>query len=226
MTRFLLHVPVIHMDADAGSAAGVMDRHSEKICGIERWRRHKQVVAGFWDALEEYFTTVDARELCIYQDGMIVDGDPARKIVEEAAAQGSRNYAILRDLMERGAVIRKTEDPGLLRQEYERILRLAHMKSQWERSTTHLGYEVQRDELLEKRDRFIAHTINQTLREGERGVLFIGAYHETIPLLAEDLVVTGLKSAGKVRDYFRILVSGGDPVLFRELADYMVRRLL
>jgi hypothetical protein len=45
------------------------------------------------------------------------------------------------------------------------------------------------EELLKKRDRFIARRINSTLRPGETGILFLGMLHSLAALLDEDIRV-------------------------------------
>jgi hypothetical protein len=224
--RRLLYVPVIHVDSDLGSIAPAIDKRSTEICGREHWEKHKQVVTEFWDQIEKYFKKLNAGNLKIYQDGLMADEELGQKIIEEGAQKGSRNYRIVLDLINSGGEIRKTEDIELLKEEYARILKLAQSKSLWERTTAYIGYRFRRDKLMDKRDRFIADTINQTLKEGERGVLFIGAFHDVTPYLAEDIHVEEVKNPQKVRDYFRTLISGGDEEKFDELSKYLVQGLM
>ena len=219
--RKLLYVPVIHVDVDMGSIAPTIDKRSGEICGRDRWEKHKQIVAAFWDQIEEYFKTLNAENLKIYQDGLMAAGDLGQKIIEQGAGQGSRNYLIVLDLIKRGAEIRKTENITLLKEEYNRILKLAQSKSLWERATAYIGYRFHKDRLMEKRDRFIAKTINETLKDGERGVLFIGAYHDVFLYLEKDVSVEEVKNRDKVRDYFKMLISGGDKVKFDKLTEYL-----
>ncbi len=220
--RKLLYVPVIHVESDLGGIAPAIDKRSTQICGRERWERHKQTVSTFWDNIEEYFKNLNADNLKIYQDGLMADGELGQKIIEEGAQKGSRNYRIVLDLIRRGAEIRKTEDITLLKEEYDRILKLAQSKSLWERTTAYIGYRFHRDKLMDKRDRFIADTINQTLKAEEMGVLFIGAYHDVLSLLAEDIEVEEVKKREKMKAYFKILISGGDEEKFDELGEYLM----
>ena len=220
--RKLIYVPVIHVESDLGSIAPAIDKRSTQICGRERWEKHKQTVTTFWDEIEKYFKNMDASKLKIYQDGLMAAGDLGKKIIEEGAQKGSRNYHIVLDLIRRGAEIRKTEDIALLKEEYNRILKLAQSKSFWERTTAYIGYRFHKDRLMEKRDRFIAGTINDTLKDGETCVLFMGAFHDVTPHLAEDIHVEEVKNPQKVRDYFRTLISGGDEEKFDQLAEYLV----
>ena len=220
--RKLLYVPVIHVDSDLGSIAPAIDKRSTQICGRERWERHKQIVSTFWDNIEKYFKKQDAGKLKIYQDGLMADGELGQKIIEEGAQKGSRNYRIVLELIRRGAEIRKTEDVALLKEEYNRIIKLAQSKSLWERTTAYIGYRFHRDKLMDKRDRFIADTINQTLKAEEMGVLFIGAYHDVLSLLVDDIAIEEVKKREKVKAYFKMLISGGDEEKFNELGEYLV----
>jgi len=45
---------------------------------------------------------------------------------------------------------------------------------------------------LQERDEYIASRINNTLKDEENGVLFIGAEHNVIPGLAKDIEVIDL----------------------------------
>ena len=222
MTRTLLYVPIIHGDKDLGSVETVVEKRSAEICGKKNWERHKKVVTRFWEAIEDYFKNLDVVGLKIYQDGLIVEGELGINIIEQGAAAGSCNYQIVLDLIKKGGKIQKTEDVALLKMEYERILRLAQMKSPWERATAQIVNEFGEDLLLEKRDRFIASTINETLMTGETGVLFIGAFHDVRSHLPDDIAVEEVKIRGKVKDYFKLLISGGNEKKFNELAMYLM----
>ena len=58
------------------------------------------------------------------------------------------------------------------------------------KSKTQISSEVQ--ELLKKRDEFIAQRIEETLKEGEIGVLFIGLMHRVDEILRADISVSYL----------------------------------
>jgi len=208
-----------------GTISSTIDKRSAEVCGRQRWEKHKQTVTTFWDHIEGYFKKPDARNLKIYQDGLMADGELGQKIIREVAGQGSRNYRIVLDLINNGGEIRKTEDIALLKEEYARILKLAQSKSLWERTTAYIGYKVHKDQLMEKRDRFIAKTINETLKEEEKAVLFIGAFHDVLPHFASDIAVEEIKNSEKVRDYFTLLVSGGNEEKFNQLAEYLMLKI-
>jgi len=222
MMRTLLYVPMIHVDTDLGSVASAIDKRSAEICGKKRWEKHKQIVAIFWDNIEKYFKKLDAANLKIYQDGLMADGELGLKIIQEGARQGSKNYQIVLDLIKRGGEIRKTEDIALLKEEYNRIIKLAQTKSLWEKMMAYIGYRLQKDRLMEKRDRFIASTINETLKGQEKGVLFIGAFHDVIPHLTKEVAIEEVKNNEKVKDYFKTFISRGNEEKFDQLAEYLV----
>jgi hypothetical protein len=159
--------------------------------------------------------------LQIYQDGLMADGEVGQRVIEEGAKAGSRNYQVVLDLLGKGAEIRKTEDLLLLKDEYTLLKKMMSAKSPIERLSATLKYKFQKGRLLDRRDRFIARRINETLRTDETGILFLGAYHSVIPRLSPDIWVKEVKEQRKVKEYFDLLVRGGHPQRFRELADYL-----
>jgi hypothetical protein len=217
----LLYVPVIHMKADMGSFAAVIDKSSSQMCRKERWDKHKKTVSGFWDSIANYFAGLNTSNLKIYQDGFMVDGGLGKKIIEEGAKKGSKNHQIVLKLMEKGAKITKTEDLSLLKEEYGRLIKLCQTKSFLEKMPAYLSYRLRKDNLMEKRDKFIAERINETLRDGEIGVLFIGVYHNVLPRISQDTTVHELKERNKVKAYFDELVQGKDGKRFNQLAQYL-----
>ena len=130
----LLYVPIIHMEADLGSVATVIDKRSSQLCGRERWNRHKKAVSGFWDSIANFFGRLSPSNLKIYQNGLMIDGALGKKIVEEGVKKGSKNYKIILKLVERGAEIRKTEDLSLLKKEYDSLIKLSQTKSPIEKT--------------------------------------------------------------------------------------------
>jgi len=219
--RKLLYVPIIHMEADLGSVASAIDSKSASLCGEERWAKHKETVAKFWENLADYFGSLDAANLKMYQDGLLTDGEPGRKIIEEGAKRGSKNYQIVLNLAERGAEIMKTEDVSLLKEEHKYITRLAQSKSVVGKIIAYAKYKPRKGRLTKERDKFIARTIAETLQEGETGVLFMGSYHDVLPYLPEDIVVEQVKNREKINAYLRALPFRRRRREFEQLAGYL-----
>ena len=132
---------------------------------------------------------MDVGKLRIYQDGLPCAGALGERIVRETAARGSKNYLIVQKLMDRGAQIEATESADLLRQEYGYIKALLEARTDEERRSAEERYNQVKDKLLEERDLFIARAIDASLKEGETGLLFIGASHNVLPKIAGDIEV-------------------------------------
>ena len=205
--RELYLVPILHMSADMGSLASSLDETAKAEFGQEVWQKHKEAVSSFWDSIGQFFDAMNVKGFKIYQDGMVANGADGLRIIREGISQGSKNFEIIGKLLERGAVLVKTEDLVLVKQEYAYIARMAHSKSPKEKEVWSLRYKVAQGRLLRQRDDFIANRIEVTLGEGETGILFIGAYHDILSRLPEDIQVVQVKDIAKVREYQKDLAS-------------------
>jgi hypothetical protein len=216
-------VPIIHTSADMASLASALDEGATVGLGQELWQRHKQIVSRFWDSIVQFFDSLDVHGFKVYQDGLVADGTDGRKIVEEGISRGSKNYEIIEKLWERGAVLVKTEDPTLVKQEYAYITKVAQSKSLREREAAALRYKLAQGKLLKQRDGFIAKRIGETLGEAETGILFIGAYHDVLSRLPDDIQVNQIKDVAKVREYHRVLADRKKyDQRFHQLAEYLI----
>jgi len=223
MMRRLYLIPIIHTSADMGSLASTLDERAGAKLRPEIWQKHKQIVAAFWDSISRFLDSLDVNGFRVYQDGLVADGTEGLRIVREGIAQGSKNYEIVGKLLERGAVLMKTEDLSLAKKEYSYIMRMTRSKSLKERETAALRYKLAQSKLLRQRDEFITKRIDESLGEGEIGILLIGAYHNVVPNLPADIKVVQVKELAKVREYHKALISKGryDPYL-QELSEYLV----
>jgi hypothetical protein len=220
--RSLYVIPIIHMSADMGSIASALDDKGTTKLTPELWQRHKEIVAVFWDSIGRFLDSLNVNGFKVYQDGLIADGAEGLRIVRESISQGSKNYQIVGRLLERGSVLLKTEDLSLVKQEYSYITKMTRSRSLKEREVAALRYKLTRGKLLKQRDEFIAERINETLTEGETGILFIGAYHDVIKRLAPDIKVGQVKEVARVKEYHRVLINTKryDQSL-HELAEYL-----
>ncbi len=185
--RRLLYFPIVHNLADMGALSESVKRVSVKKIGRLGWKRKLELIEKFWDDVER---TIDRLSLTfplvrIYQDGLPVSGKEV-EIVRELAKSGSRNHALLLRLVESGAQLMGTESLELLLEEYEMAKR--GLESQGPGASK--AHEKSRNaSLLERRDRFIAQRINETLVTGEVGIIFLGMLHAMEPWLAQDIQV-------------------------------------
>lgn len=219
--RKLLYVPIIHVEADLGSLAEAIARTSRHIYGPDRWDRHQETVRAFWDSIAAHFDRLDAAGLKVYQDGLPAEGELAERIIAEGARGGSRNFQIVQRLMERGAEVRRTEDPALLRREYECLRGLVRAGSALARLRAYLRYKARKGGLLAARDRFIAARIDETLKPGETGVLFLGAHHDVLSRLPPDIEVDELKERDRMMAYVGLLRRARDEGALRRAAEYL-----
>lgn len=221
--RTLIYVPVIHTSADLGSMAKDISKRGIRDLGEEIWTKHRKTVDGFWDAISDYFNSLDVRGMKIYQDGMVGEGEVGQKIVEDTAKAGSKNYQLVAKLLERGAVLVKTEDFKFVKQEYDRLLAITQARSILRKVMAFLKYKLVKTILLNKRDTFIAKRIDETLRPGEKGILFIGAFHKIKNRLPESIKVREIKDTDKVRRYQRLLPFHNKyRRLFDKLGEYII----
>ena len=206
-----------------GSLAPALGEGATAVLGQELWQKHKEIVSGFWDSVARFFDSLDGNGFKVYQDGMVADGTEGLRIVREGIALQSENYEIIGKLLERGAILVKTEDLALVRQEHAYITKIVGSKSLKGKEIAALRYKLAQSKLLRQRDDFIARRIKETLSEEEPGILFIGAYHDVIPKLPQDIEIREVKKAEKVREYQRLLSNPRrDKRHFEQLAQYLV----
>ena len=203
--RTLIYVPIIHTSADLGSIAKDVIKRGIANLGEEIWTKHTRTVEGFWDAISRYFNSVDVKGMKLYQDGMIAEDEIGRKIVEDTAEAGSKNYQLLLRLLERGAVLVKIEDFKLVKQEYDRLLAITQAKSTTRKIIAFAKYKLLKGVLLSKRDDFIARRIDKTLEENEKAILFLGALHKITKKLPKDIRIREIRDPSKVRKYQKLL---------------------
>jgi hypothetical protein len=203
--RILIYVPIIHTSADLGSIAKDVAKRGIASLGEEIWREHGKTVEGFWDAISRYFDSTDVKGMKIYQDGMVADGEVGQKIVEQTAKAGSKNYQLVSRLLERRAILVKTEDLELVKEEYNRLLAITQATSIMQKIVGFIRYKFVKKRLLDKRDDYIARRIEQTLEEGERAILFIGAFHRIKNRLPASIQIKEVKDTQKLKRYQKLL---------------------
>lgn len=192
--RKLVYVRIVHTSADMGSLGEELIHVAISKIGREKWEENQRLIEKFWDELEKeiFQLNLDLEQTRIYQDGLPCEGEMGMKIVRSTAGLGSKNYQIIEKMVARGARIVATENPELLIKERNLALDILKDSSTVEKEEATKKYIARKDILLEQRDAYIASRINNTLENEETGVLFIGAEHNVIPKLAEDIEVLDL----------------------------------
>jgi len=221
--RTLIYVPVIHTSADLGSIAKEVAKRGIRDLGQELWEKHRKTVEGFWDVVSDYFDSIDVKDMKIYQDGMVAEDEVGKKIAEDTAKAGSKNYQLILKLLDRGAVLVKTEDFKLVKKEYDRLLAITQAKSMTKKIIAFIKYKLVKLILLNRRDNFIANRIEQTLKAEEKAILFIGAFHNIKKRLPKDIRIKEVKDAAKVKRYQKLLpFYNKNGKQFDELGKYLV----
>jgi hypothetical protein len=185
----LIYLPIVHTQADMGALKEWVARATLEKTGRAGLSRKTAAIDQIWTEIE---AVIDALALAfdrvrLYQDGLPVCGREA-EIVTELAQAGSRNHQLLLRLMAQGAVLMGTESGDLLVQEYQ----LAR-QSLTARPPRAAGVAAQRralsDTLLQRRDQFMGQRINDTLKCGETGILFLGMLHSVVRYFQPDVKV-------------------------------------
>ena len=189
-SRKLFWVPVIHSQADLGSASVSVKSLYVRLTGRSGWNNHVKKIDRIWQATRKEIESLglDYASVRLYQDGLPDCGHEER-IVRDLAKAGSQNHQILVELMEHGAQITGTESPELVLEEYELARQIL---VSMEAGRTGALEERQRELselILEKRDRHIGAQISKTLKDGETGLIFLGLLHSLEGRLAPDIEV-------------------------------------
>lgn len=189
-TRSLLVVPVVHTSADLGGLAGAVERVTVEKLGRQAWQRKVRTAERLWQQIRQAIEglALPWERVRLYQDGLPKCGRET-EIVRELAAAGSANHALLADLMDRGATLMGTESGDLVVRELRLMQMVLAATDPREAATLQARHAAESRTLLDQRDRFMAHRINDTLGPGEIGILFIGMLHSLEPYLAPDIHV-------------------------------------
>ena len=227
--RNLIYIPIIHSSADMGSMAAELTQKSIDEFGEEFWKTHVDTVNKYWEVIRLYCDAIDfgGKPVKIYQDGMVADGDIALKIMEDSVKAGSKNYEIISRLVNRGAIIVKTEDLSMVKKELDMLKSIPSSGTLIMKVIRIIRFKISRHKLLVQRDKFIAESIDATLDPNETGIIFIGAYHHVLDKLRKDIVVKEVKEINKVRKYQKLLpFHARRKQLFKELSKYLMQHVV
>lgn len=191
--RKLIYVPVIHTEADMGSVAEPLKKEYIQRYDLKRWQEHISTINSMWQGVRQkiFELGLDYNKTKVYQDGLPVC-DKELAIASDLAQRGNENYKIISELIQRGAKLLGTEDPGLLLEEYNYIKAVTKIDNLKEKEKAIKEYEKKARDILERRDQYIADRITKTLMEGEVGLLFIGMRHQVDEKLTKDIQVSYL----------------------------------
>ena len=222
MGRTLIYIPIIHTDPDLGSLAADIEEKAARLIG-SYWGEHKKTIEGYWKEIRKYLERKEIADVIIFQDGLPGGGEIAQVIIDRLAQTGSPNYKLLKFFTKRGAYVQKTEDPELLKQEYQLTKDLVARKNLISAIFAFLKYKLKKNKLLVARDEYITKQINQNLKEGKTGICFLGAYHDVLSKLASDIKIVLVKNPDKVKEYYQRLTNGETVGAINDLARYLTK---
>jgi hypothetical protein len=162
----LIFIPVIHPN-DEVAFKTIMQ-------GIPIKMKKQSIIDKLWKKIDRWLDArleelnVDYRKIKVYQDGM--DGAPTEELLL-FGAKFSKNWKLTLKLYKKGAKIMKTENLQLL-DEQQRLKNMSWSKMK---------------EISDRRDRYIAKIIGNTLDEGELGILIMGVGHDVQRFLPSDI---------------------------------------
>lgn len=209
LIRNLVYIPIVHTEKDMGTLASQMKETFVSEFGEEGWQEHWDAIHQMWDGLKAKIRQLklDYSKVRLYQDGLPTCGFE-EKIVRDIAQKGSKNHQLLIWLVEQGATLEGTEDPNLLIQEYSYIKKMLTAKTDSEKQDAIEEYESAAKELLAKRDQFICKRIEETLKDGETGLLFLGMLHGVDEVLSKEIKVSYLIHRLPFKRSFEMKVAG------------------
>lgn len=106
------------------------------------------------------------------------------------------------------------------------MLAITQAKSIIQKIKAFIRYKLVKNRLLNKRDSYIAKRIDETLNNGETGIIFIGAYHNIKKWLPKDIQIKDIKDADKVKEYQMLLpFYNKNKERFEELGRYLVSEI-
>jgi len=196
MPRKLIYVPLYHSYEEIeGIVEPIIDRAVKKSVGVFGTGKAKKEIKSeirdvinssinrYWDEVENDVGKLidDYGSLSVFQESIYWGDDMAKsqaKSNEEAF--GTRNFSYVCKLAEKGANIRETEDMEAY---------FEHLENN--KVSLKNGMETNDSRHIDRRDREIAKRINEKL--GGNGILFLGARHDAIQYLEDDIEVTTVK---------------------------------
>lgn len=176
-SRLLIKIPILHTKEDMGSLG-------HRLVASDEY--HTQAY-DYWQKIATKIKNLpyDFGKVKVYQDGL---PDTKPDLVEKIVGKvQSPNYELLRWLKSQGAFVVGTEDPNLIKEEYEFLKAIFEAKDEKEKLEARKRYQERANTLLSLRDEYIARKIDKTLKEGELGILFLGAAHKIESVLPVDI---------------------------------------
>ena len=179
--KTLTIVRIIHTASDQGSfGQHIVDariRRIGRVSGGEMERRISARWKEIADRIQSAFPKL-LNGIVVYQDSLCVElKDEIIKALKARKDFESPNDRLLKELMEKGALIEGTESLELVGEFIGIFKEVASAATASEQQKILAGHALKVQSLLKARDEYIAKRIDATLPEGGQGILFIGEAH-------------------------------------------------
>lgn len=199
--RKLIYIPIVHTSIDMGTESEFVRKEYIKRLGRKNYLKKQTIIEDIWEDIRKKIISLNLNfeKIRIYQDGLPFSGNELQ-IVRNVASNGSKNYQLILELIYKGAMLEGTEDPELLIEEYNLIKNISSAKTEKEKRITRDEYKKESSRILRQRDAFIAKRIDETLKENETGLLFIGLIHEVNLFLPHDISIHYLIHPLRLKD--------------------------
>lgn len=187
--RKLIHIPIVHEDRDIGIPTGCKGFITP--AGEVVLLQKRPDVSSFWDEAEHeiYALDLDWSRVRIYQEALF-DSDQSMNVVNVMAKAGSKNAIIIQKLLQRGATLElELEDPKIIEELVWCQDAIFNALTSEAREAAIFNLEQVNKRTLGAREAFIAKRIAETLKDGETGILFIGASHNITSKLPPNIQV-------------------------------------
>lgn len=181
--RILYYVPIIHAASDQGSFGQAIvnartQRLGQSISARMEQKTHmqwKEIIRKVQEALP------DPRDVFVYQDSLCIElKEEVIRALRARTDFESPNDRLLKELMDKGAIIEGTECLKLVGEFIGIFKEIARAITPLEQNRIFVRHESRILELLKARDEFIAKRIHDTLPEDKKGILFLGRNHDVI----------------------------------------------
>ncbi|TRZ55387.1 hypothetical protein D4Q76_00560 [archaeon] len=172
--RKLIHIPLAHT--------------YEELCAFEKMIGKKPIrYPEREDEIERYLKNVEielnkTKIHRIYVDTLFQDTEEERRNhINYYLKKGSKTHQLINNFMQKGGILEKTEDKILV---FEGL----SWANEYIKGNLSFGLVTDlRKDNLKDRDGFIGKRIDETLKDGECGALFIGGEHK--PSFSKDIIV-------------------------------------
>jgi len=186
--RTLIVIPIVHAIEDYGSLSEQAKASAIAQLGLEKYERGQQSIREYWEKVRSQVldNAGDLVGVFVYQDSYPANLTPEQLagylVVDGQNRPKSPNYLLIRELIDKGAVLQGTEDMALVVEQVDIHKRISSASPEV-RSLVFAETMDRTDELVSLRDEFIARRIRDTLPPDGKGILFIGRDHDVVSVL-------------------------------------------